>query len=119
MCHIRRAIAADSERAFGLVADFATSFRPEPGPFRRSFARPIAGDDALLLVADGPGGLHGYLLGFDRDTPFANGPVSWVEEVAVRADRRRQGIGRQLVRGFERRALSRGSGAVALATRRA
>jgi GNAT superfamily N-acetyltransferase len=63
--------------------------------------------------------ISGYLLAFDHDTLFANGPVAWVEEVMVCEDRRRQGIGRKMMEHFERWAKSRGSVLVALATRRA
>ncbi|HEV3167435.1 MAG TPA: GNAT family N-acetyltransferase [Isosphaeraceae bacterium] len=119
MVRIRRANLTDSDRVFELVKEFATSFQPELDSFRRSFSQIILKDDALLIVAQDSGKLLGYLLGFDHPTLFANGSIAWAEEVAVEADRRRQGIGRQLMREFEEWARSRGSRLVALATRRA
>jgi len=74
---------------------------------------------SCLLVAERSGTLVGYLLGFDHFTFFANGRVSWVEEVEVHSSFRRKGIGRALMAGFEEWAASRGSRFVALATRRA
>ncbi len=61
----------------------------------------------------------GYCLGFDHVAFYANGRVAWVEEIAVRADARRQGIGAGLMAAFEAWAKDRGSRVAALATRRA
>ena len=116
---IRSAISTDADPVFDLAKDFATSFRPEFGAFETAFARLIVQDDALLLVAEESGQLSGYLLGFDHYALFANGRVSWVEEIMVREDRRRKGVGEGLMNQFEQWAKTRGSKLVALATRRA
>lgn len=119
MSSCRRALPADAEQVFTLAREFATSFQTEPDAFRVSFARLLAQDDALLLVAEESGEIIGYLLGFDHFTLFANGRVAWVEEVMVHAGRRRAGIGATLTLEFERWATARGNKLVALATRRA
>jgi GNAT superfamily N-acetyltransferase len=116
---IRRAIFADLEGLFELGRTFATSFQPEIEAFTTSFRHLLAHDDALLLVVEGPDQLLGYLLGFDHYALFANGRVSWIEEIMVREASRRQGHGQALLTHFERWAKSRGSKLVALATRRA
>jgi GNAT superfamily N-acetyltransferase len=116
---IRPAVAGDQLSVFDLAQEFAVSFRPTPDAFARAFGHLIFQDDALLVVADEAGRPVGYLLAFDHHTLFANGRVAWVEEIAVRADRRRQGIGRQLMQAFERWAQARGAVLAALATRRA
>jgi len=116
---VRPAVAADSAGAFELAKEFAVSFAPAADQFGRSFDHLIAREDALLLVADEGGPLLGYLLAFDHPALWANGRVAWIEEIAVRADRRRQGIGRQLMREVEAWARLRGSRVAALATRRA
>jgi GNAT superfamily N-acetyltransferase len=61
----------------------------------------------------------GYLLGFRHLTFYANGPVAWVEEVAVRRQDRGRGAGRALMSAFEQWAAAQGCALVALATRRA
>ncbi len=104
---------------FPIVAEFATSFIPEHPAFQTAFQRLQEDDHACLLVADHDGRPVGYLLGFDHPTFFANGPVAWVEEVAVRSSWRRNGLGRALMTQFEEWAASRGAKLVALATRRA
>ena len=117
--NIRPAVAADSLGVFELAKDFAVSFALTAGQFARSFDHLTATDDTLLLVADEAGQPLGYLLAFDHYALWANGRVAWIEEITVRADRRRQGIGRQLMQEFENWARLRGSRAAALATRRA
>ena len=112
-------VPTDSEQVFNLARDFATSFRPELGAFEVAFPRLITQDDALLLVVEESERLVGYLLAFDHYTLFANGRVSWVEEIMVREDRRRQRIGEELMEQCEQWAKSRGSKLVALGTRRA
>ena len=119
MNRIRRAAPADSAALFDLTREFATSFHPQVGIFEQSLNTLIKQDDALLLVIDEANQLLGYLLGFDHHTLYANGRVSWVEEIMVRPDRRRSGLGRDLMLKFEQWAATRGSRLVALATRRA
>ena len=119
MTLVRSAALSDLSQVFPLACDFATSFRPERASFDAVFPRLIAQEHALLLIAEEQGDVLGYLLGFDHETFFANGRVSWVEEVMVREDRRREGIGETLMERFEEWAKSRDSKLVALATRRA
>jgi GNAT superfamily N-acetyltransferase len=116
--NIRRAVAADSPGVFELTKDFAVSFAPAATQFAQSFDHLIATENALLLVADEAGQPLGYSLACDHWALWANGRVAWIEEIAVRADRRRQGIGRQLMQEFENWARLRGSRVAALATRR-
>lgn len=119
MSLIRRATSADLEEVFELAREFTTSFQPDMAAFAKSFGHLIAQDDALLLVGEESGQLMAYLLGFDHYALYANGRVSWVEEVMVREDRRGQGHGKELMVQFEGWARSRGAKLVALATRRA
>jgi len=116
---IRRATATDIEDVFELTRRFAMTFRPEFDAFRRAFDHLIAQEDTVLLVIEEPGGLLGYLLGFDHYALASNGRIAWIEEIMVRQDRRREGLGRELMRQFEQWAATRGSKLVALATRRA
>jgi GNAT superfamily N-acetyltransferase len=109
----------DADELFELVRDFATSFSPERSAFEKSLRQLIGDDTARLTVALFDGKLVGYCLGFDHYAFYANGRVSWVEEIAVREDVRQKGIGRQLMGLFEQWSVSRESRLVGLATRRA
>ena len=119
MFTIRRAQPEDAESVFGLASTLATSFAVERHAYEISFAELLATPHAFLSVAQAGTPLVGYLLGFDHYTFYANGRVSWVEEVMVAADYRRRGVGRLLMARFEHWARSRNSRLVALSTRRA
>jgi GNAT superfamily N-acetyltransferase len=102
-----------------LSKDFATSFVIDEVSFRQCFMQLLATSEAYLGVAEQQQEIVGYLLAFDHDTFFANGRVAWIEEIMVRQDCRRQGIGRQLMSACEQWAALRGAKLIALATRRA
>lgn len=50
---------------------------------------------------------------------FANGNVAWLEEIMVDEKFRRTGIGSELVKAFEQKAIDSDCKLIALATRRA
>ena len=119
MLTIRPAQFADSDALFILAGAFATSFSVERSAFESSFAALLQSPDAFIAVASDSDRVVAYVLGFDHHTFYANGRVSWVEEIMVADDVRRRGIGRQLMESFEQWAKSRQSKLIALATRRA
>lgn len=86
---------------FELASRFATSFTPEREAFTRSLRAILADEDAWLSVGDRHGELLGYCLGFDHVTFFANGRVSWVEEVMV-SDPWRRSERKEYTRPYER-----------------
>ena len=116
---VRRAEAGDCEDVAVLAAELAQSFAFSPQRFRASYPALLADPGACLLLAADEHGALGYLLGFRHLTFYANGPVAWVEEIAVRRRDRGQGAGRALMSAFERWAAGQGCALVALATRRA
>ncbi len=91
---IRPADARDVEQLFTLAGILATSFTPERAPFYRAFAHLFKQEDALILVAEEGGKLQGYLLGFDHFAFFANGRLSYVEELFVQESHRGYGLGK-------------------------
>lgn len=116
---IRKATERDADVLFILAQDFAMSFAPERAAFETALADIIATERANLSVAEVDGEVVGYCLGFDHYTFYANGRVSWVEEITVKESMRRGGAGRALMANFEEWSSERGSRLVALATRRA
>jgi GNAT superfamily N-acetyltransferase len=116
---VRDATLGDADSVFGLVRGFATSFAPERRAFDRSLEAIIPEESASLKVAECDGEIGGYCLGFDHYAFYANGRVSWVEEIMVRTDLRRRSVGHALMSDFEAWASGRGSRLVGLATRRA
>jgi GNAT superfamily N-acetyltransferase len=116
---IRPASVHDADAVFELAAMMALTFTVEADAFERSFTALVAAPDAHLLVADVAGQVGGYLLGFEHPSFYANGPVAWVEEIAVRDDLRRRDLGSRLMANFEHRVRAGGGRLIALATTRA
>lgn len=116
---IRGALATDSEQIFNLSQRFATSFSVDNSAFVESLRQVLLSDDACLLVAEYNREVVGYCLAFDHPAFFANGRVTWVEEIMVSEEHRRVGIGGKLMNHIELWAQGRSSAIVALATRRA
>lgn len=116
---VRPASPADEDAVLALASLMATSFTVDPVAFRTSYAAALDAPGVHLLVADEDGAVAGYVLGFTHPTFYANGPVAWVEEIAVAPHLRRRTVGARLMAAFEDRARARGARLVALATRRA
>ena len=118
-CDVRKATPADTDALFELAQQLATSFRPQRNAFEQCLRELAADPSAWLAVAERDGIVLGYCLGFDHIAFYANGRVAWVEEIVVRPEWRRSGLGVRLMTAFEDWARSRGAKLVALATRRA
>ncbi|MGQ0480027.1 MAG: GNAT family N-acetyltransferase [Pseudonocardia sp.] len=116
---IRPARPADGPAVLDLARGLATTFPVDADPFGSTFADVLDSPGATLLVAELGDRVLGYLLGFDHPSFFANGPVAWVEELAVQAGHRRHGLGSLLMEAFEVEVRGRGVRLVALATTRA
>ena len=116
---IRTAEAKDAEAVLRLAKEFATSFVVEEECFHATFSKLLAATDVYLGIAEEDGEVIGYVLAFEHSAFFANGLVTWVEEIMVSPDRRRRSVGRSLMTQAENWSRSRGSKLIALATRRA
>jgi GNAT superfamily N-acetyltransferase len=116
---IRPAGTGDADAVFALARGLAITFPVDRAAFDRGFRDLAGGPGAHLLVAEVDGAVTGYLLGFVHPTFYANGPVAWVEELAVHESVRRRGVGARLMAAFEDRARAGGARLVALATTRA
>jgi GNAT superfamily N-acetyltransferase len=116
---VRKAVFSEAEELFCLVHSFATSFHTNRVAFEDSLKIIMSDQSAFLRVAESNSQLIGYCLGFDHYTFYANGRVSWLEEIMVQEDYQMKGVGRKLMEAFETWAMSRESKLIALATRRA
>jgi GNAT superfamily N-acetyltransferase len=116
---IRPAEVGDADAVFSLARALAITFPVDRAGFDRGFGAVAASPGAHLLVAEIDGEVVGYLLGFVHPTFYANGPVAWVEELAVHEAVRRRRVGARLMAAFEDRARAGGARLVALATTRA
>lgn len=119
MVVIREAKPSDAEALLSLAKGLAISFVVDPDAFHITFADLLASPLGYLAAAEVDLDIVGYVLGLDHLTFYANGRIAWVEEIMVREDCRRMGIGKLLMQSFEDWAASRNAKLVALATRRA
>jgi GNAT superfamily N-acetyltransferase len=116
---VRRAEDSDVAAVWPLVAEFATTFRPNREVFSSAFADAIVRHDTLVLVAHDEGEIAGYLLASVHGTFFANAPVAWVEELMVSESARRTGTGTELMAVAESWSRNQDAAYISLATRRA
>ena len=116
---IRIAQSEDCLSVFPLAKEMATSFEVERECFEKSFHEILGDPSAICLVAEQNEEIIGYLIGFDHRAFYANGRVSWVEEVFVKETDRKRGTGKSLMERFEKWCIERKSKLIGLATRRA
>lgn len=116
---IRQAVLGDEEGVFSLASRLATSYVVEREPFSKLFEEVLIDQKSNLFIAHNNAQPIGYVLAFHRPAFYANGEVTWIEELYVDETYRGSGIGKKLMNAVESAATVRGSKLVALATRRA
>lgn len=116
---IRKAELDDLQSVLILVKEFAMSFQTIESNFENAYINLLDDKQATVYVAEHDTEIIGYCLGFVHDTFFANGKVSWLEEIMVDKNYRRSGVGTALVQAFESFSNQNGCRLAALATRRA
>lgn len=97
----------------GVVAkplcDFNTEFdTPVPDNLEQRFARLLARDDVIVLLA----GEIGFAYLTLRPSAYYDGPVAMLEELYVAPGQRNEGIGTALIRAAMREVLARDAGEV-------
>ena len=108
---IRAATEADAELLFSLILELASyekladEVRGDPEVLRRSLFEQRAAE--ALLVEDGEEAI-GYAIFFTTFSTFECRSGIWLEDVYVRPDRRRDGIGRTILEHLAALALERG-----------
>jgi GNAT superfamily N-acetyltransferase len=115
---IRPAHDDDRNQVWPLVKDFGDSYVARDDTVTTSFNELLARRDTLVLVAELDAHIIGYLLASCHGTFFANGPVTWIEEVMVAKAVRGMGIERALMARAEAWAASIPAAYVSLASRR-
>jgi GNAT superfamily N-acetyltransferase len=116
---IRNAQYSDLDSLFKMRNLFATSFEIDYSNFSKAYENLIKNEEAFLVLIELYTLPIGYIVGFDHYTLFANGRVSWIEEIYITEEHRRKGYASKLVSEFENWGKSRNSRLIAMATRRA
>ncbi|GAA0484440.1 GNAT family N-acetyltransferase [Salinibacillus aidingensis] len=115
----RKANTNDKEYLYVLAKSLATSFDVNEFDFLDVFKSLLDDENVDLIVAEKEQKLIGYVLVFHHSAFYANGLISWVEELFVLEQYRRMHIGKHLMEEVEKLSKERVSKLVALATRRA
>jgi GNAT superfamily N-acetyltransferase len=115
----RRVENSDRDQLFALATKLATSFNPSSFDFANVFDSLLEDKNVDLIVAEKEQELIGYVLVLHHPAFYANGVISWVEELFVLEQYRGKDLGKSLMSEVERLSKERGSKLVALATRRA
>lgn len=115
----RKVVSKDKASLYVLAKALATSFDVNKVDFLNVFTSLIEDKNVDLIVAEKGQELIGYVLVLHHPAFYANGVISWVEELFVLEQYRGMNIGKSLMEKAERLSKERGSKLVALATRRA
>jgi GNAT superfamily N-acetyltransferase len=108
---IRPATEADMELLFGLILELAEyekladAVTGDPEVLRRTLFEQRAGE-ALIVELDGQA--IGYAILFTTFSSFECRSGIWIEDIFVRPDKRRDGIGRAVMEHIAALALERG-----------
>jgi N-acetylglutamate synthase-like GNAT family acetyltransferase len=124
---VRRATAADIEAVFELADALALSGPVGRVAFEQQYARALADDKSVVLVAvdsgsdsySGSDRIVGYLLGVVAPMFIYNGGLAFVQELFVIEQQRRRGVASVLMTEFGQRAAEMDASVIALATTRA
>ena len=112
MTQVRRATTADAAVLARLLWDFNTEFETEVDDvdvLAARFARLLALDDIVAVLAEDDGTAVGFALVSLRPAIWFDGPVSQLEELYVVPDLRDQGIGTQVLDLCRRLVREKGS----------
>ena len=112
--HIRRAQSSDARAVAGLLGDLG--YPTEVDDAAAQLGRLLDRDDAAVLVYEDGGEPVGLITYHVFDLLYRPRPQCRITALAVRADRRRQGIARSLLETVEAIALERGCFRVELTT---
>jgi len=105
---------------FDLLNELAVSYLPDRAAFDLTFDSFAAGEsNALLLVAEIDGTVHGYALTTISRLLYTNGSSAQLQELVVESSAQGAGIGSLLVESIERECRARGVRQLTVASRRA
>jgi GNAT superfamily N-acetyltransferase len=114
---IRQATSSDLDLLTTLIRLFPAPTVPDEGYIRSCFIALLSDPKAYLAVAvDHDGTVVGYLSGYRHAAFYAGGETAWCDEVFVKEDQRRRGVGKQLMQAFEQWAGQNRCVLVSLAT---
>ncbi len=117
MSTIREAEDADESAVYSLALNIPPSASIDRGTFHNAWKTKIRDADCYVGLAEVEAAVVGSISGYVHTTFYAEKPVAWIDEIFVREDMRKGGIGRELMAEVARWATERGCRLAALASR--
>ena len=119
-CTVRAATAADAEGVFALLSQLGNNVLPVKEEFDELFHAYRAGDDSILLIAEGEGGIVlGYALLTVTGSLYTAARLAQLHELVVDSSATGRGIGTMLVAAAEAESQRRGARQLIVASLRA
>lgn len=112
---IRKALIEDKLKVKDLTKKFTKSKIIEKD-FNSIFNDLINNKNVSFLVAESDTNILGYCLAFHYKTLYANGFVSWIQEIIIDEKFREKGLGSKLLKEIEIESKNKGSKVISLAT---
>ena len=116
MSKIREAENTDEEAVFSLAVDITRDPPIERAKFHRIWLEKLCNEASYVAIAELEGAVVGYISGYLHSTLYSNKPIAWVDEIVVREDARKRGIGKKMMNNFCNWASGNQSRLVALAS---
>ena len=116
MSTVREAEDADEMAVYSLAVSFSFPVGTNRLAFHKAWKKKINDADCFVGLAEVEGSIVGYISGYVHTTLYADKPMAWIDEIFVREDMRKGGIGRSLMGEIARWATERGCRLLALAS---
>lgn len=107
----------DFEDIYALSVQLSDKFKINKDIFQDSVQVMINDENTILIGIFHDSKLIGYLSGYIHTAIYANGKVSWIDEIVIDKDYRKSGYGKALVTEFENIARQQSAQLVSLSTR--
>ena len=104
---IRTAKQADEDAVYKLSQNFPSPTKISRDSFESSWRKKTNDSNSYTSVSELNNEIIGYVAGYVHRPIYANGPTFWVDELLVKENFRREGVGSMLMDSVEQRATQR------------
>jgi GNAT superfamily N-acetyltransferase len=118
MSKIREAVRTDEEAVFSLAITLYSPPSVKRASFHKIWLEKMSSELSYIAVAEFEESIVGYISGYLHSTLYSNNPIAWVDEILVREDIRKRGIGRKLMGDYGRWASDHDARLIALASQK-
>jgi GNAT superfamily N-acetyltransferase len=97
MINIREAKMEDAEEVIALAKEFPSPTKLDETFFHLTWDKKLTDHNSYIGVAESGNSIVGYVSGYLHLAFYANGTTFWVDEIFVKEDLRKNGVGRNLM----------------------